>query len=1506
MSSLNPRSYRSNRPISSSSSLTRPLSVGSNLSSSSSITGERRRRSAILLEQELGTNPLEDTPGRRSIRNSISRAEEVLRASERQRELERRKERVGLRARQLGQSTRLLEELQLDDTTEELDVYDTRRDRNFNEEKLLRKAPSIPTDLPLRPTDRRRSISLTTENVSTHQRQFLSRPVTSPSIAPPPQRPLYETHLANSSYLSIPAAEPTSKFSASSGDSIIHVVAGNVRSIRLKDRARSFNQASANGIKTFGSKLKSKTPSKLNLRQKPSLAGIFRDPSHAFDQQAEEVQDPVEGKSNLRQIGHGHNSSISSSALSTDRDSKPRASSRRGFFRSALRDSTSTSSSSNSRPRSAATISPSIVSAARSNSSGGIHSSLDKRNSASTSSSTGNSEERKRFWVSRIGRTIRGKNVSTKRTIFEDDKENEGVVHLADKVKFGSASPRVSTFRPPSRVPVDSVFANKTNQASAPPRPLQPSTGVIDSRVRSAPTAVKGQRQGDVLASIAPRVRAKFSKPITDARPLDLNIRHVQQTQGSVRVAEDYLSSRLPFSDLVLLPPNESASSRSVPSRKLTLDKFKRELAKQPSHSQSRPRSLLLVSPTSSSSDEPSSPARSFRSPSPARFRDLLPSGTASSPEKNEKGLPVPSTEGSPRSIRSKESPTRRRAALGPENIICMTDTRERTGPISEVRGATTDLADLLSGLEETQDYDRSRSFNLPTPHGSVPALPEVPSLPPLHRQQHALSHVESIESLRSTVSDVPEDLKDLINAVEDHISEVEIPSFVIDGYGMHDRGFADENYESSSSSDSESDTSQEEHFAPAFGMDSRYLSVNGEHTKNGFTSSEGATSTRGFDLTVSSFEGHVSTAANVLRDMLGGVLPPLSTGPPLSESLDSDAEETENEDDQNSLSESVREALEVGRPSAGDRMFERLDCEVSLSALVDPSPPPSPRPERSRQSIMASSFSLGHFHHDSAVSSAEGTESTLSFVHASPTPNPASQRPRRHSLSRYSQDSQPPRHPSHRTRALSSQFSSISSSQPESLQAHSKSSSSAPSSHTTYFSITSSASSPCPAPRNRRISMLTRSKPPPLQPSFRFPAHPIETATFKVDIRMGHTHVGTSTTKVDPTSEVSLGEAKVASYSSLEADVQQTLLDANDFDLSPPSVADDEVLSTFDIISSTILEENEDFPASPLRSLGLQLHLDQSSPSSRFAPPSSPSLRSIDDASEDDGYDDVLDSGDDYDFTARDPELTRKYVHLSYEAETEIRRSQTIWPDTDRSREAVALFDAPKTYRSILDFLLSSRNLFPSPPHLARLSSYVPLAFADPPTPPSPISPTSPIRIPSPLHDSTGSFLASTPPSPPSMSYVAPEPQISKPVQPVEPLRRILGNKSVNVALSSSTSAPKEFDVLSPFTALPPRIGSKLPGLKGSTSPAKKKKVDTSFLGDATSRRRQAQFNAAARRLEGTGFPEEQRSDDDTDDTGVLEAKGEATDDLTFAKTPPTSIVRPRGPRRNIVSALR
>jgi len=467
------------RPLSNSSS-TRPLSVASTISSQysqSSLTGNRRRRSTALLELDLNSDCRDDTPSKRSIRNSILRAEEVLRASERQRELERRKERAGLRARQVNRSAQFIEHLE-DDTTEELDVDDPDRyeakasKKRFSPSRLLRKARSIPTELLLSPTPTRPSSTNGTHLVQNRYPEpsripprpassadilnpsSQSHPLLTPSDPATLSRSRYDTLPTRLDRLPLPVIEPTSKFSASSGDSIVHIVFDENdggQAVRLKDRARSFSKASTSGFKAMGNRMKSKTPSKLNLRKKPSLAGIFRDPEPAGGggdndhslkaPQPAQSRSTSKGSSRIPTFGHRQNESVSSSAPSTDQDIKRKeGGSRLGFFRSALRDSTNTASS-GSRPRSSGTVSPSIISRPLSVSTGG-GSSSDKRLSEVTSSSgtsSGNGEG-KVSWATKLGRTIKGKNVAAKRALFESKSKriSPPIVQLAEKVKVGN------------------------------------------------------------------------------------------------------------------------------------------------------------------------------------------------------------------------------------------------------------------------------------------------------------------------------------------------------------------------------------------------------------------------------------------------------------------------------------------------------------------------------------------------------------------------------------------------------------------------------------------------------------------------------------------------------------------------------------------------------------------------------------------------------------------------------------------------------------------------------------------------------------------------------------------------------------------------------------------------------------------------------------------------------------------------------------------------------------
>ncbi|GAA5911075.1 hypothetical protein JCM5296_002453 [Sporobolomyces johnsonii] len=1516
------------RPLSSASS--RPLSVASTLSvfsitsSSSSLTGDRRRRSTALLDLEFDGS----TPADEGVRNSIMRADQVLRASERERELERRRQRAGLRARQVVRSAHFVD--QIDETSEELGDLRGASDagmerkksiKRFSPAKLLKKARSIPVDMLLNPSPKRLSsddeILLTTNDPYgnddpsyTHQQsppidrsptstKFPRRPASvanllshrstithqpSPSKPSPPSRSRYDTLPTRLTHLPVPAQEPTSKFSGSSGDSIVHLVSFGTRPLRLKERARTFSQASTSGFKTLAGKMK--TPSKLTLRKKPSLAGIFRDSDSCGDPKADKALDgPKQPRSFSRAstriptLTHRPSTSIDSSApsIATSGESgvTRKNSSRLGFFRSALRDSTNTAST-NSKRGSSGTISPSLISRPISTSTG-TSSGGDKRFSEVTTTSEGSSGvENKVGWASRIGRAVKGKNVAAKRALFE--RAPSPAVQLAERIKVpGGRSPVSLSARPPSRIPISSVFSSwQPIPPTRPPRPSKPlhssdDTTFYGHRIPGVKAKAAALDAGSTIKSSAPRVRPKTSLAASKAKALHQ------------------------------LPPQ-------------------------------------AVEPSELSSFEPLRPTPDARAatvrPSSMHFGGLLPP-----------------------------------AEIHPAR------------PISEVRGATTDLADLLSGLDDTEELSRSVKAAPSQFHVQADVTDLSASL-----RQH-LPHVESIESLRSTVSDVPDDLKQLINAVDDHISEVDVPSFLVKGYGMDAHGFADEGSDSSDSTSGSSDDDNEiEQLAGPFALGTNFLSV-ADHTGNAFSSDGGTTV--GFDTihsTVSSFEGHVSTAAQALRSMLSGSgLPPMPLSLP---ELPEEGVDLVEDEERSTLRDSVREALEVGRPSAGDRMFDRVDSAVALYALLDgPSPPPSPEQVRhQRPSIVAASFAIGHFRTDSIVSSSEGsTESGFSIMN-SPTPLPLSGRPVRQSLARYSQDHFPVYRPSHRPRPRSEESSGSSdqdhqSNEPTSLTL-------AQSSHSTNLSISSITSSPCPVPR-RRVPMLTRQRAPPLQPAFRFPPNKPavdeakRTSPFKRVFNpleaFRAKKSGLASSEDDSSGEIMAERAKLSTSPRFVRPLkpsrpgqpipQPRLLETEDLDNalippdtpppSSPSVSDGERRSfttsdsrpssvevealfptrsrgsrttghrrqtsrSSSIIQSTIVEEAESPVSSPTAGVEMAVYR-QLQPLSPIQEPSSPcideavsippiqfeanlfaadfvlppleypvdSAIQVDDEESEDGVD----------FTAEtNLEVTHKYVHFTYEAETEIRRSQTLWPDTDASLEALASFDAPKTYFAILDFLFASQNRYPTPPHLIRLTSFVPLAYADPPTS---LSPIAPIEIPPPIVDSPDliitDMLTSTPPSP--------EPLPPSPSKPVPCARRALAAKPANLqvaALSWSTSSPKKEDVLSPFTALPPRLGARLRGIRAKISPTKKKLVDTNFLGDGATRRRQGQFNAAMRMLEGTGKPDEQRSDDDTDDTGVLEAKGEATDEFTFTKTPRLTTSRPRVRRKTALSSLR
>lgn len=432
-----------------------------------------------------------------------------------------------------------------------------------------------------------------------------------------------------------------------------------------------------------------------------------------------------------------------------------------------------------------------------------------------------------------------------------------------------------------------------------------------------------------------------------------------------------------------------------------------------------------------------------------------------------------------------------------------LADFASLTDPISEVRGATTDLAELLSGLEDTYELDTSK-VGTQSVASRRHVQRDVSDLSASLRGK--LPHLESIESLRSSVSDVPLDLKELINTVDDHISEVDIPFFSIEQPPLSYNSFGDDD-DSSSSGESSGEDDLAVLQARAGLSASGHLVV--DNTTSRFSIVGGAT--QALEATATSFEGLQSTAVDAIRHMLSAPGTTTLSSPgsatlqafPLPASATLQAFRLDNIDEEeprSTLRDSVRDALELERPTvrsfapatshtssllltqAGDKMFERIDEDVSLNALINsPSPPVSP------EQVLARREALYHHHArmGSTLSTAEGSlESCFSLV-GSPSPNPPSGRPMRQSLQRYSQDKFPTKRPSHRARPVSEL--SAASTDPASNETTNLSV--APSSRSTNLSVSSLTSSPCPVPRSGRIRMLTRAEGPlPAQPAFRFP----------------------------------------------------------------------------------------------------------------------------------------------------------------------------------------------------------------------------------------------------------------------------------------------------------------------------------------------------------------------------------------------------------------------------------
>lgn len=410
---------------------------------------------------------------------------------------------------------------------------------------------------------------------------------------------------------------------------------------------------------------------------------------------------------------------------------------------------------------------------------------------------------------------------------------------------------------------------------------------------------------------------------------------------------------------------------------------------------------------------------------------------------------------------------------------------------IVEARGATTDLAALLSDLEETQELKSSAQSLQQSPLRQ--RKDEFADLSASLR--HHLPRVESTESIRSLVSDVPDDLQQLIRSVSDHISEVTTVHSMFDESPFHfDASATTFGDEISSDEDSVPCFDDEEDRPPfalhRFGANDDHNVYSGEGSGGSTTgplsmASEGEAE----DSTCESFEGHISTAATALRAMLTGA-DPIETSVGAGAGVDEEIEAVDQQP--RALRDSVQEYLDMERPTVsrvlthaktttdyllaqvGEKMLDEMDFGVPLNSLVLGESPAvsttdSQPPERD---------SGQHLRNQSMVSSSEGSSEC-----GMGSPTPASgQALLRHSMVRYSQD----RSRRHVHRRGPSTHHDSSGDDGPALPEEATSYSASHSSRSTNLSISSLHSSPCPVPRNRRIPMLTRHTP--ANPDFHFP----------------------------------------------------------------------------------------------------------------------------------------------------------------------------------------------------------------------------------------------------------------------------------------------------------------------------------------------------------------------------------------------------------------------------------
>ncbi|KAM0786974.1 hypothetical protein ACM66B_002392 [Microbotryomycetes sp. NB124-2] len=914
---------------------------------------------------------------------------------------------------------------------------------------------------------------------------------------------------------------------------------------------------------------------------------------------------------------------------------------------------------------------------------------------------------------------------------------------------------------------------------------------------------------------------------------------------------------------------------------------------------------------------------RSFQPPSPARFRDLIATAPAcSSPEKTASGLPLPHTP--PRSScdgSSAGEPSPKKRALGPEQVIGMQDRWhfdqvERSDWIVEQKKATTDLAALLSGLEETEDVSRR-----------VDGANEV--------QREMITHQESIESIKSVVSDVPQDLHQLISAVSDHISEYSTEA--IDQYGQRVTFERKDDTDSSTSDDSE-----EEEGEP-------HLSLQEYARQQHLMHATGATlavSPGGTSLTSRSPQSSLPDSPAQVRgtptvDSFAGVATDaVSAAAALRRILESDdTGEVEHQTiGRHGNRDSMRSLLEMGRPTLGEKMLDQVDFAVSLASLVPdlspaaPSTHPSDMPVSVRREV----------HQDLTSSSSEGWSQV---GRDSPVPLPIHLP--RGSMARYSQIVAGPMLPAPSETTLDSVAASASGAQalagPKQTLVSNGSHSG---SQSTNLSISSLPVSPCPPPRRKRLPMLTGREQ--TMKSFRFPpTQPapaldrMATSPYKQSFSSLNNFVkrrSLSGSESDATRELGglspspRARARKSPKGSVTSTKSSSDPESPRRVLSPPVETgfsrkrrnghSRQVSIVSSISQSVIVEDVEcnDFEQSLPSQMVVDLQSEFGVPSDRDQTSTGQThTAGLDLGASHRGtalkIDDTVDRLFDELHRIMDVEevqvqkVLQNWSHFDSEAKDEIRQSRWKWPDTEWSKEAVAHFLIPTRVRDILVFILDSQTRFRSclPPqsHASLLGSRSPSIFpAHAPSPPTPLVSDTSMQTEETIFN----------------HFVSPT-KFAKPSKPVN--RRVLAAKSAN--LSQTASQATKGDGSSPFTALPPKLGlrSKLrsstvassaesidaTASRATVSPSKRKSgVDTAFLGDlGVSKRRKDQFDAARRKLDGVGSASEQQSEDDTIEFDkVKKSEATGTGSETFKKTPRVANARTKFKRRQALSMIR